>query len=58
MELDDRYLAIRATVARVHHRAADLGALEAALSNADLAQLMLSLPWTATRFWLDSIGLA
>jgi ubiquinone biosynthesis protein len=26
------------------------------LSNADLAQMMLSLPWTATRLWLDQIG--
>src|SRR5262249_17930727 len=26
------------------------------LSNADLAQLMLSLPWTATRFWLEQFA--
>jgi ubiquinone biosynthesis protein len=27
------------------------------VSNADLAQMMLSLPWTATRFWLEQFGL-
>jgi ubiquinone biosynthesis protein len=27
------------------------------LSNADLAQMMLRLPWTATRIWVDQFGL-